>query len=331
LIHSGVHIGTNSKLFQRSSSAFHIFDPYKYCAELDKVIQNAYSRGLSIPDKFTLRVINTTINELVSAGIYYKYDLLYFFGFNRPDPYIREKQSYTDQDEFYPIGEKKRSIMEGFSLINYINPSKYYITLTKGSTRLNIPFLTEKGWVNNLSGIDTGILNTNWTHGVDNINWTQNDAGVMCFSNSYLSIQSNATYIFGVSDTTITRTTCRLLPSVADGRVLGIINGNNTNQTYVAAGGTTNSYGHHRLQRTASNASAYLKNGVQLGTSTGVSQATTGSYPVCIGGLSNNGTRSGTSTNAIPYFGLGKLCNSIIRFDNNPNSGSLSSTPSLFH
>lgn len=272
----------------------------RYCSELVNVINVAKAKGYKLPTDYQLRCLDVLIKELKEVKVFQTYDLLYIYGYNSLDKYA-QKEAFGSV-LFSNTGELPRPDFEKFTLLNFIDPTSFELQIQRSPTRNNYPFTNELGWTSGKAGVDFGGLDTGWVAGVDGINWTQNNAGGFCYTHEYLP---NAASVFGVQDGSVTRTTFYLLTNNASNAVVGRINGNNTNRTYVSAGGVSTGNGHHRLQRTGASASAYYRDGVQLGTSTGASATMTGTYSLWALGYSTNGVRSSCDTSPMSYCGLG--------------------------
>jgi hypothetical protein len=260
----------------RGSGHFHISDPYKYCAELDLVIQVAKSKGYQLPTDYQLRCLNDLINELKSNTIFSRYDFLYVQGYGSLRSFILTNDGLA-AGVLGTTKEHFTDTLEKFVGLNIVNPNRYEL-IRIPSSRPRIPYYNAKGWIN-VQGLASGSFNTQYVAGVNGVNWTQNNAGISVYScdTTFYTSAANSVIIGDRDSVTggVTRSSCSLIPS----------NGTHAQCQINSAGTTfnianTDGRGFFRLERTASNLNTLYRNGVQLGTNTQASLAVTSIQPI---------------------------------------------------
>lgn len=287
-------IVTASNIKQRSSSHFHISDPYKYCRELDLVIRVAKAKGYTIPPDYQLRMVNIFLNE--GKELFERYEACYFFGYN-----LDYYNTFQDSISNILYGTS----FEKFTLLNLCNPLQYEAVRVNQTTVSNNPYLSKNGWMHTSNGSTDGAIDTGYNTATAT-KWARNDAGLSIYCSKQNETETAGGGI-GYTDSTNNRRSA-LNPNVA-GSVAGRINGTNANSTY---GANTSRFGMTRLERTASNLTTGYRLGVSNGTNTNASQTLTSNLSISIIGLTTPTTYNGPFRTPIGFAAMGAALGSSL-------------------
>ncbi len=272
----------------RGSGHFHISDPYKYCRELDLVIQVAKSKGYQLPTDYQLRMLNFYIEELKSNGLFFNNDLLYWFGYNSLLTDV-EYNSNTNIPNFTAQNIKD------FTRLNIVNPLRNELTIGVGLSMGNNPRLTKFGWQNSYNtGATQGVwLSTGWASN-QGVNYTQNNARITIGVSQY---NDNVAGTFAMSGNGSGGTLSNIFMQWVNGDFRWRLNDNTTTASAVAL---TTKRGLHSINRSASNAVQWYVNGVSTATKTTASSVVNANILTILTAVGIN-----TFNQPIDYFKVG--------------------------
>lgn len=257
MIHSGVHIGTNSKLFQRGSGHFHIIDQYKYCKELDLVIQVANSKGYQLPTDYQLRCLNVLINERISNGIWAKRDLSYVFGYG-------DITGFGDNSRSLPnltLINQYNTLKYGFPQLNLKSPLQYQAIPVPSAGIYHV--ITKNGFCKVATSSDANYLEITFNPSTNAVKYTLNDCSVSSYlSNEYAGIiaSTQPSGVFGH----LTDGTNFVRFNPYNGSTLR--NGALNTTAFDNYGTPSTTAGYHHFERTSSTALNWFVNGISVQT-----------------------------------------------------------------